>query len=78
MELDFTQPTAQDDKGTVFRADIRNQYTIVYAPTNTAMDGTFRQIKVSTKAPRNPVVRTRSGYYATPDQAVSPAKVLQK
>jgi VWFA-related protein len=45
--------------------DIRNQYTMLYTPTNIAMDGTFRQIKVSVKAPGNPVVRTRSGYYAT-------------
>jgi Ca-activated chloride channel family protein len=49
--------------------DIRSQYTIEYTPTNTAMDGTFRQIKVTAKAPGNPTVRTRSGYYATPDQA---------
>jgi VWFA-related protein len=49
--------------------DIRNQYTIVYSPANQAMDGTFRQIKVTVKAPGNPAVRTRSGYYATPDQA---------
>jgi Ca-activated chloride channel family protein len=49
--------------------DIRNQYTIVYSPANQAMDGTFRQIKVTVKAPGNPTVRTRSGYYATPDQA---------
>jgi Ca-activated chloride channel family protein len=56
--------------------DIRNQYTLVYAPSNTAMDGTFRQIKVSAKAPGNPVVRTRSGYYATPDQGVSQAKAV--
>ncbi|MCU1233914.1 MAG: von Willebrand factor, type [Candidatus Solibacter sp.] len=50
--------------------DIRNQYTIEYSPSNTAMDGTFRQIKIIAKAPGNPTVRTRSGYYATPDQAV--------
>jgi VWFA-related protein len=50
--------------------DIRNQYTIEYTPADTAMDGTFRQIKIMVKAPGNPTVRTRSGYYATPDQAV--------
>src|SRR5438270_10793385 len=33
--------------------DIRNQYSIVYTPTNTAMDGTFRQIKIAVKAPGN-------------------------
>ena len=49
--------------------DIRNQYTIEYSPSNTAMDGTFRQIKITVKAPGNPSVRTRSGYYATPDQS---------
>ncbi len=44
--------------------DIRNQYSIAYTPTNTALDGTFRQIKVTVKASGNPVARTRSGYYA--------------
>lgn len=47
--------------------DIRNQYTIEYSPSDTSMDGTFRQIKITVKAPGNPTVRTRSGYYATPD-----------
>jgi len=32
------------------------------------MDGTFRQIKVAVNAPGHLTVRTRSGYYATPDQ----------
>src|SRR5215831_15329443 len=45
--------------------DIRNQYTIQYSPSNSAMDGTFRAIKVTAKASGNPTVRTRSGYYAT-------------
>lgn len=55
--------------------DIRSQYTIQYTPTNTAMDGTYRQIKVTVNAPGRPAVRTRSGYYATPDQLnASPVK----
>ena len=45
--------------------DIRNQYTIQYTPTNQAMDGSFRQIKVAVNAPGRPTARTRSGYYAT-------------
>jgi len=52
--------------------DIRNQYTIAYTPLNQAMDGSFRQIKVTVKAAGNPTVRARSGYYATPDQGVRP------
>jgi Ca-activated chloride channel family protein len=48
--------------------DIRSQYIIEYSPTNTALDGSFRQIKVVANGPNHPVVRTRSGYYATPDK----------
>jgi Ca-activated chloride channel family protein len=48
--------------------DIRNQYTIGYTPSNTAMDGSYRRIKVTVNAPGHLTARTRSGYYATPDQ----------
>jgi len=55
--------------------DIRSQYTIQYTPSNKAMDGGYRQIKVAVNAAGHPTVRTRSGYYATPDQApAAPAK----
>jgi VWFA-related protein len=54
--------------------DIRNQYTIAYTPLNQAMDGSYRQIKVTVKAAGSPTVHARSGYYATPDQGVRPAK----
>jgi VWFA-related protein len=47
--------------------DIRSQYIIEYSPSNSAMDSTFRSIRITAKAPGNPTVRTRSGYYATPD-----------
>ena len=48
--------------------DIRSQYIITYSPINSALDSSFRQIKVIANAPNHPVVRTRSGYYATPDK----------
>jgi Ca-activated chloride channel homolog len=50
--------------------DIRSQYTIGYSPLNENMDGTYRQIKMTVNAPGKPTVRTRSGYYATPDQGL--------
>jgi VWFA-related protein len=46
--------------------EIRNQYILAYSPTNTALDGSFRAIKVTVKAPGNPTVRVRNGYYASP------------
>ena len=49
--------------------DIRSQYTIGYSPTNQAYDGSFRQIRVVANGPGRPVVRTRTGYYATPEMA---------
>ena len=48
--------------------EIRNQYTLAYSPTIQALDGSFRRIVVTAKGPNRPVVRTRSGYYATPDE----------
>jgi Ca-activated chloride channel homolog len=47
--------------------EIRNQYLLAYSPTNPALDGSFRKIEVKVKASGNPMVRTRSGYYATPE-----------
>ena len=54
--------------------DIRSQYTIEYSPANSAMDGSFRAIRITVKAPGNPTVRTRSGYYATPDAKTADLK----
>jgi Ca-activated chloride channel family protein len=49
--------------------EIRNQYILAYTPTNTALDGTFRAIKVTVNAPGHPTVRVRNGYYANPAPA---------
>jgi Ca-activated chloride channel family protein len=48
--------------------EIRNQYILTYSPSEQALDGTYRQIKVVVKGPNRLIARTRSGYYATPDQ----------
>jgi VWFA-related protein len=59
-------------------ADIRNQYTIAYHPTNTKLDGTYRKLKIELQAPDGgplkihdqkgkdvkPVVYAREGYTA--------------
>lgn len=44
-------------------AELRQQYTLAYYPTNTAADGGYRRIRVETSN-SDYVVRTRSGYYA--------------
>ena len=58
--------------------EIRNQYIIAYTPEIQALDGSFRQIKVTVNGPGHPSVRTRNGYYATPDQPEPDAASLTK
>ncbi|MBI3492144.1 MAG: hypothetical protein HY047_10235 [Acidobacteria bacterium] len=45
---------------------IRNQYTIAYAPLNQALDGTYRTIRLTVNSPEKLTVRTRAGYRASP------------
>ncbi len=59
--------------------EIRNQYILGYTSSNPALDGTFRQIKVTVTGFGHPTVRTRNGYYATPTARIeSPAEVLAR
>jgi VWFA-related protein len=63
-------PEGLEDVGKValdLANEIRNQYIITYSPTNQALDGSFRTIKVLANGPGRPTVRTRSGYFATPE-----------
>ncbi|HEX4950206.1 MAG TPA: VWA domain-containing protein [Blastocatellia bacterium] len=48
--------------------ELRNQYTLVYEPTNDKQDGKWRTIQLTAKSPTLKV-RTRQGYYsAKPDK----------
>lgn len=57
--------------------EIRNQYIITYTPTLQQLDGSFRQIKVMVNGPGRPIVRTRNGYYATPDGPVKQSSLAK-
>jgi VWFA-related protein len=61
-------PAGIDEIGEValeIARQIRNQYTIAYAPLNQALDGTYRAIRVTVAARERLSVRTRAGYRAT-------------
>jgi Ca-activated chloride channel homolog len=49
-------------------AEIRNQYTIGYAPSLQALDNTYRRIRLTATSPRGGrvIVNTRDGYIASP------------
>jgi Ca-activated chloride channel family protein len=62
-------PAGVDDIGGValeIARQIRNQYTIAYAPLKQALDGTYRTIRVDVSSQEHLTVRTRAGYRATP------------
>lgn len=53
--------------------EIRNQYLLAYSPTNPALDGSYRKIEVKVSGFGHANVRTRSGYYATPEASAKTA-----
>ena len=56
--------------------DRRNYYALTYAPTNSALDGTYRKIEVKVKRP-GVDVRSRSGYLAVPANEASPVLTFE-
>lgn len=50
--------------------EIRNQYILAYTPSNQALDGTYRKIRVAVSIP-GATVRTRSGYWARREMGAS-------
>jgi Ca-activated chloride channel homolog len=71
-------PSGVQDVSERIARDIRQQYTIGYAPTNPVADGRFRAIRVTAKAAGvgKLHVRTRTGYFApsAPSLAANSAK----
>jgi VWFA-related protein len=64
----FPKELADVEKVTLQVAnEIRNQYIIAYNPLNQAFEGSFRPVRITVSASGSPKVRTRTGYYATPD-----------
>lgn len=62
-------PFGIDEIGSVvleIARQIRNQYTIAYAPSNQKLDGTYRTIRLTVNSPETLTVRARAGYRATP------------
>jgi len=58
----FYQPRFEAELPEVFHSilgDIRNQYTLAYQPTNSAMDGTYRKLKVEVVAPNGGPLKVR-------------------
>jgi Ca-activated chloride channel family protein len=58
--IDAIGPVALD-----IARQIRNQYTIAYAPLNQALDDSYRTIRLAVSGPERLSVRTRAGYLAT-------------
>jgi Ca-activated chloride channel homolog len=58
--------------------EMRNQYLVSYSPTNPALDGTFRQIKVKVLGYEKATVRTRSGYYASAESSKNAGVLTSK
>jgi Ca-activated chloride channel homolog len=56
---------------------IRSQYTIGYNPSNQALDGSYRKLRVAVRGPQKLTVRTRAGYRATPEGALGNASPEQ-
>jgi VWFA-related protein len=44
--------------------ELRNQYSIAYAPTNSSLDGRYHKIRIETPDHKTYQVRARRGYYA--------------
>lgn len=59
-------PSSAEELGEVYQLiaqDLQSQYLITYAPTNRTLDGSWRKIRLETRA-KEARIKTRKGYYA--------------
>jgi len=52
--------------------ELRNQYSIAYAPTNSILDGRYHKIRIETPDHKGFQVRARRGYFARPNIGAQP------
>ena len=63
----FFLPTTEAELGVAFRqiaSELRSQYLLQYYANDTALDGQFLRINVTTPTRPNATIRARQGYYA--------------
>ncbi|MGH9767152.1 MAG: VWA domain-containing protein [Blastocatellia bacterium] len=71
----FTAEVIELEKSlTAITRELRNQYVIVYQPTNEIYDGKERRIEVRLPNHKNLRVRTKTGYTPVPPRATSASK----
>jgi VWFA-related protein len=52
--------------------ELRNQYSVAYAPTNSVLDGRYHKIRIEVPEHKGYQVRARQGYFARPNPAFTP------
>src|SRR6202790_1474912 len=52
--------------------ELRNQYSVAYAPSNSILDGRYHKIRIETPDHKGYQVRARRGYFARPHPAPPP------
>jgi Ca-activated chloride channel homolog len=53
--------------------ELRNQYSIAYAPSNSILDGRYHKIRIETPDHKGYQVRARRGYFARPNIGATPS-----
>lgn len=58
--------------------ELRNQYSVAYAPTNSTLDGRYHKIRIDTPNHKGYQVRARQGYFARANPTFTPENAPAK